>query len=387
MVAAAAALLGGTRGTDTAQAAPAEANAAALRGYAALDRARVAVDPSQYATAERELHEALRIGGADPLALRGLAALAAARHRFDESLELAERARRLNPDSAEVYGLIGDANVELGRYEAGFAAFERMASLKPGPPAYARISYGRELRGDTEGAIAAMRLSADAARPGEPRAWALTHVANLLLGSGRAAPAERIFRDVLSALPAYAPAVGGLADLAAREGRHAHAAALYRRALGLVESPEYAVGLGTALTALGRGPAAERAYDRAHELEAEFARYGGRNDVETALLDLDRDRNVRDALARARKGARLRPGVEGEHALAWALYKNGRCREARTHSVSALRLGTKDVGAIYHRHLIERCLGDERAAAAFLDRVRAIDPAFLEAPPSAYRLR
>ena len=40
----------------------------------------------------KELREALRLGGADALAYRGLAGLAAARHRFDESLGHAERA-------------------------------------------------------------------------------------------------------------------------------------------------------------------------------------------------------------------------------------------------------------------------------------------------------
>lgn len=385
-VIAAALFLGGPH-PGTAEAAPADARAAALRGYAALERARVAVDPSLYPTAERELKEALRIGGADPLALRGLAALAAARHRFDESLKLAERARRLNATSPAVYGLIGDANVELGRYEAGFAAFDRFAAVKPGPAAYSRVAYARELRGDTAGAIAAMRLAADSSSPGEPRAWALTQVAHLLQGTGRTEAAHRIYHDVLASLPEYAPVLGGLAELAAREQRYERAAALYRRALGLAASPEFAVGLGNALIALRRPIDAERAFARARELEAEFARHGGRNELETALLDLDRDRNLTDALQRAREGARLRPSVEGEHVLAWALYKSGRCAAARRHSIRALRLGTKDVGALYHRHLIERCLGDDRAAARFLECVRSIDPTFLHAPPSAYRLR
>ena len=373
---------GGVRG-ERADAAPADARAAALRGYAAVERARVALDPSQYAVAERELDEALRLGGADAIAYRGLAALAAARHRFDESLALAERARRLNPTSAAVYGLIGDANVELGRYRAAFAAFDRMAELKPGPTAYARISYGRELRGDTEGAIAAMRLAADSARPGEPRAWALAQVANLYAGTGRPARAEMIYREILRSLPDYAPAYAGLAGLARGPEQTAR---LYRRALALQASPDYAVGLADALAQLGRDEESERYLAHAHELEREFARFGGRNQIETALLDLDHDRNLRDALRRAREGARLRPSVEGEHALAWALYKNGRCAEAQLHSIRALRLGTKDTGAIYHRFLIERCLGNGAEAKRFLDRVHSIDPSFLATPPSAFRL-
>jgi tetratricopeptide (TPR) repeat protein len=385
VAAAAVALLGGVlRSEPVANAAPADARAAALRGYAALDQARVNVDPSKYAVAERELREAVRLGGADALAYRGLAGLAAARHRFDESLRHAERARRLNPTAAAVYGLIGDANVELGRYAAGFAAFDRMASLKPGPTAYARISYGRELRGDTAGAIEAMRLAADSARPGEPRAWTIAQVANLYAGTGRTAEARALYRQILRRLPRYAPAYGGLAGIATDPER---AARLYRRALSLQPSPDHAVGLADALAQLGRAAASEQYLRHAHELEAEFARFGGRNEVETALLDLDHDRNLRRALRRAREGARLRPSVEGEHALAWALYKNGRCAEARRHSIRALRIGVKDTGAIYHRHLIERCLGNRAAAEHSLRRVRSIDPGFLKAPPSAFRLR
>jgi tetratricopeptide (TPR) repeat protein len=384
LVTAAALLLGGGFRGDTAEAAPRDAQAAALRGYSALDRARIAVDPSQYEVAERELREALRLGGADALAYRGLAALAAARHRFDESLVLAERARRLNPASAGVYGLIGDANVELGRYEAGFAAFDRMAALKPGPTAYARVSYGRELRGDTKGAIAAMRLAAESARPGEPRAWALAQVANLYAGTGRVGAARGLYDEILRGLPRYAPALAGLAGIT---GGPERSAVLYRRALTLQPSAEYAVALAAALAQLGRMHESERYLLEAHALEREFARFGGRNDIETALLDLDHDRNLREALHRAREGARLRPGVEGEHALAWALYKNGRCAEARKHSIRALRVGVKDTGAIYHRYLIERCLGNRSTADRFLGRVRAIDPTFLTAPPSAFRLR
>jgi tetratricopeptide (TPR) repeat protein len=386
--AATALLLGGLGGEpSTATASPLEAQAAATRGYAALDEARVRVDPSRYAVAEREFREALRLGRADGLALRGLASLAAARHRFDESLRLAERARSVEPRNASVYGLLGDANVELGRYRAAFAAFDRMALLKPGPTAYARVSYGRELLGDTDGAIEAMRLSAEAAAAGEPRAWALAHVANLYLATGRLKTAERLFRDTLRIVPGYAPALGGLARIANADGQLALAERRYRAALRGTPAPEYATSLAGVLLRLGRRDEANALLARARAIEQRFARYGGRSQLETALLDLDHDRNLRDALRRARIGARLRPSVEGEHVLAWALYKNGRCLEAQRHSRRALRLGTKDVGALYHRALIERCLGHPDAARRFLLRMRRIDPYFEATAPSPYRLR
>jgi tetratricopeptide (TPR) repeat protein len=179
-----------------------------------------------------------------------------------------------------------------------------------------------------------MRLAVRAAEPaGEPTAWALTHLGNLYWESGRLGAAERAYRQALARMPGYAPALSALATARQWTGRLPEAARLYRAA--------------------PRGPAAPRARHRPRG-RARPQRAGGggrgrlRNGLETALFDLDHDRNVVEALARARKGRCLRPSVEGEHVLAWALYKNGRCEEARVHSVRALRLGTKDWGAMIH---------------------------------------
>jgi tetratricopeptide (TPR) repeat protein len=372
-------------GSGEAQASPREARAAALRGYEQLDRARVAVEPSRYPLAERAFRDALRIGGADALAYRGLAALAAARHRFDESLQLAQRARALEPANHAVHGLIGDASIELGRFPAAHRAFERMVALKPTSAGYARISYARELAGDTAGAIHAMTLAADAAGRPEPTAWALTHLGNLYAGSGRLERGSRGYEAALRRLPGYAPALVGLADVAQRRGALAEAEQLLRRAFARVADPGAAAALGDVLAARGRQAGAERWWARSLELEREFARFGGRNQVETALFDLDHDRKLRGALVRAREGLRLRPGVEGLHTYAWALYKNGRCAEAVTFSDRALALAPTDTGALAHRSLIERCLGDEPEARRYAARVRALDPTFAE--PSDSRLR
>ena len=101
------------------------------------------------------------------------------------------------------------------------------------------------------------------------------------------------------------------------------------------------MGLGDALERAGDSAAAERAYAKANSLEAQFAANGGHNQLETALFDLDHRRDYADALSRARVGQRLRPSVEGEHVLAWALYKNGRCREAREHSIGRFASGRR----------------------------------------------
>ena len=385
-LAAAVLLFGGTAGQDSAaRPGPLTAEEQVTDGYVELDLARVRVEPARYPVAEARFREALRIGGVDASALRGLAALAAARHRFDESLELAQHARRLEPANAGVYGLIGDANLELGRYPQAIEALDQMMSLKPTPSGYARVSYARELLGDHAGAVEAMRMSARAAGRPEPMAWALTHLGNLHARSGSLARGERMYRTALARVPGYAPALVGLADVAQRRGENAQAERLLRRALMRTADPGTSATLGDVLAAQGRRQEAERWYERARALEQEFARFGGRNQVETALFDLDHDRNLPDALERARVGLRFRPGVEGLHTYAWALYKNGRCAEAVPYSDRALALGPSDTGALFHRSLIEGCLGNGKAAARYARRVRSLDPTFHA--PSGFRLR
>lgn len=352
-------------------------------GLAYHQRARETGDPGLYAPAERSLRRALELDADHAPAVRALAALAATRHRFDEALVLATRATRLEPHNAAAYGIVGDANLELGRYDAAFAAFDRQMALKPTVSAYARISYARELLGDTHGAVAAMSLAVDAAASTkEPAAWSRVQLGHLYAGRhpGRA---EKLYREALAVVPNYAAASAALGAVAAARGDDAAAIRLYRAALDEAPDPGYAAALGDVLAGRGDAAGAERAYARAEELEALFARNGGRNELETALFDLDRDRNLADALSRARAGYRSRPSIEGAHVLARALYKNGRCAEARVYSRAALRLGTPDVGALFDLARIERCLGNDAAAARVAARVRALDPLGLDLPPDA----
>jgi tetratricopeptide (TPR) repeat protein len=367
---------------------PSDSRVLTRLGLAYQQRARESGDPAFYPLSERALRHAHAAAPDDWIPLYGMAALAASRHRFHTALAIAERARRLSPRSASIYGVLGDAALELGLYGRAFAAFDRMAALRPSTAAYARVSYGREVLGDTAGAIEAMHLAVDAAGfRGEPAAWARVKLGDLYLGAGRLSQAAASYGDARALAPRYAPAVAGLGDIAVAKARLRAAASLYAQALALAPLPDYAVSLGDVRARLGEERGADLAYERARSLEARFARNGGRNELETALFDLDHDVHLRDALARAREGYRQRPSIEGEHVLAWALYKNGRCRQARAHSIRALRLGTKDLDALYHRSLIEACLGDGPASRAFLARVRSVNPLYLGSPPSRYRLR
>jgi tetratricopeptide (TPR) repeat protein len=355
---------------------PDDAEALALLGLAYQQRARENGDPAFYPRSESALRRSLELVPAGDLALAGLAALAATRHRFADARRLAERALRLNPYSPTALGILGDALVETGRYDAAFRTFDRMAALKPTAAAYARVAYARELLGRTAGALAAMRLAVSASPPGEPAAWALVELGNLYTNSGRARLAERAYREALARFPGYHRADAALARLEASLGRTDEAVALYGRALEAVPLPEYAAGLGETLAAAGRGAEAAEAFELVDAMQRLLEANGARTELETALVDLDRNVNVADALARVEEAYLERRSIEAEDVLAWALSRNGRCEEALVHSRRALRLGTRDALKHFHRGMILRCLDRPAEARQAFRAALAINPRF-----------
>ena len=96
------------------------------------------------------------------------------RHHFREGLALARRVRSLAPDMALAYGVMGDALVELGRFEAGYRAYERMAELKPSIAAYARVAQVQASLGESDSArrsITSHSTPRWMPRPGRGRMW------------------------------------------------------------------------------------------------------------------------------------------------------------------------------------------------------------------------
>jgi tetratricopeptide (TPR) repeat protein len=359
------------------RASPADEHSYALLGLAYEQRARETGDPSWYPKAEGALRRALELDRKDALAVGGLGSLALSRHRFRDALALGEQARALNPYSAQPWGVIGDAQVELGRYRKAFASFDRMNKLRPSLSSYARVSYGRELIGHTAGAIRAMKLAVDAATGGaEPTAWTHVQLGKLYFNHGRYGAAEREYRLALQAFPGYAYGLDALAQVLGATGRYRQAVAAEREAVDAIPLPQYVAALGDLYRVTGRPVLARRQYDLIGAIERLLNANGVKTDLEIALFQVDHGIALRHALARARLAHAERPSIDGDDVLAWALARNGRCAEALPHSQSALRLGTQDALKFFHRGMIERCLGHTAAARGWFRRALSLNPRF-----------
>jgi tetratricopeptide (TPR) repeat protein len=346
-------------------------------GLAYQQRVRETGDAAYYGKAEGILRESLSLEPHDLIATAALGQLALSRHRFREALTFGLRARQVSPTTAGVYGVIGDAELELGRYPAAFRAFDRMASLKPSVASYARVSYARELLGHAAAAERAMALAASAA-VGEREASSWTHTQLGLLYLGHAQPQQALeqLQFALTLAPTYYVALDGMAQVQAGLGHPRTAIAFERRAVDRVPLPQQVGLLGDLYRATGDRVNASRQYALIGVIEKLLAANGVKNDLDIALFDADHGIALRHALALARKGYLDRPSVFGDDVLGWVLARNGRCSEALTYSNRSLRLGTRDALKFFHRGWIAGCLGDRAGAVTWYRRALALNPRF-----------
>src|SRR5438105_2235133 len=297
----------------TLRANPKDVHSYDLLGLAYEQRARETGDPAYYPRADGVLHRALALAPRDVLAVSGLGSLALSRHRFRDALKLGERARKLSPTTARTYGVIGDALVELGRYDAAFRAFDTMASLKPSLASYARVSYADELLGDTAGARSAMNLARDAAiGEAEPAAWTEVQLGKLEFAHGHLSAAGRHDRAALVLLPGYVHGLDALAQVEGAQGRYAHAIALERQAVAQIPLPQFVGTLAGLYRVTGHSAAAHRQVALVGAIEQLLRANGVRTDLETALFDVDHGVRLHAALALARRAQRERPSIDGD---------------------------------------------------------------------------
>lgn len=362
---------------DRLRANPEDTEAYALLGLALLQRVRETGDQSLYGQADAALTEALKRDQNHLDALIGRGSLALALHDFSAALGYGEQARDINPYRGQVYGIIGDALVELGRYDEANAAFQQMVDTRPELASYSRVSYIRELYGDTAGAIEAMRLAVEAGAPGtENTLWTLVQLGHLYFNSGDLASAEQVYRAATELRPDYVYAQAGQARAEAARGQMAEAITRYEQIVARLPLPEFVVALGDLYSASGQPAQAKTQYDLARAMQRLSASAGMNVDLELALFEADRGDDPARALELARAAYVIRPGIYGADTLAWALYKAGQVEEAQRYSAEALRLGTRDATLHYHAGMIARAAGDSAAAREHLATALEINPHF-----------
>lgn len=258
----------------------------------------------------------------------------------DTILPLYLKAAELAPNRSETWLYLGNLQARLGREDEALASFRQLQALLP-----------------------------DARLP----EW---QIADLRLGAGDAAGAERWYRRALATQPPeleQARIRAALGDVLLRLGLTAEARKEIEAALAVEELPALVFALATLDEADGDTAAAERGYRRilqyapGHPLAA--------NNLAMLLIREDRAANEALALAaQARKGIPGNAIIEGTYGC--ALSQRARHQEAVETLRPVIAAIDDDAWAHYCLGQSLAALGDREAAGREFARVAEIDPGF-----------
>jgi tetratricopeptide (TPR) repeat protein len=361
---------------------PADAATWAGLGSAYVQQARATGDPTWYPKAEGALRRSLRLApDANATAMTGLGALANARHDFALALSWARRAQKANPWDARVYGVLDDALTQLGDYPAASAAAQRMLDLQPGIPAFTRAAYHFEEEGRVAAARGALRRALAEAVDRSDITFCRYQLGELAFDNGDPAGALQEYRAGLVADPGAAPLVAGRAKAEAALGQTDEAVRDYADVTARVPTPQYVLEYAELLQSLGHDAEAEAQLQILTAEQELLAANGVVDDLTAATVEADHG-SATAAVRHAEAEWARRRSVLVEDALAWALHRAGRDREALPHAVHAGRLGWQNAGFRYHRGQIELSLGRTGEARRDLAAALRINPHFstLQAP-------
>ncbi len=365
---------------------PGDWTAWAALGEAYLEQSRVTADPAYYPKAEGALRRSLEVRpDGNAAALAGLGALANARHDFAAARSLAERALAVNAWSDTAYGVLADAETQLGHPDAATAAVQRMLDLRPGLASYTRGSYDLEQRGRRTEAIALMRQALDSATEPADLAFCHQHLGALAWAAGDLATASR---HVSLGLAADAGTTGLWqlkAKLDAAAGDLTAALADLDKVVARTPTVDALLDQARLLRAAGKDPAP--ALDLARAAHALFTANGGVDDLGAAALALaagDAATAARLALA---EWDRRQFGEVADMA-AWTLLAAGDPAAALPFARHANALGQVDATLAYHYGMVAHALGDKDTALVQLRLALALNPKFspVDAPIAARTL-
>jgi tetratricopeptide (TPR) repeat protein len=251
-----------------------------------------------------------------------------------------------------------------------------MVSLRPDLRSYSRVAYLRELYGDRNGAKQAMKMAADAGAFGqEDRAWCLKELANLYLGEGNLDTAEYIFKGILEERPSYAFAYSGLAQVQIARKQYSDAIATLVKATQLSPEHIFIEQLADLYLTFGDTLSAATMREKVFASFAQHEKDGWMIDKEYAAFCLGQSIKLDDALIRAEREYKVRPdNIEALDVYSWALYKNGKAKEAKQFSGKALRLGTDNGMLFYHAAKIAQAVGEKQQAISYFEKAILRNP-------------
>lgn len=296
-------------------------------------------------------------------------------HHFAEARELAEQARQINPSNAYVYGVLVDANVEMGDYEQAVAMSDKMQALKPSLESYSRASYLREIYGNYPSSIEAMKMAVQAGLPGsEPFCWSKNTLAHLYVVTGQLDKAESEYAEILAIRPSYAFAMGGQARVQMLRKEYDKALATLSKASAILPEFSFHEQMAEIYTLQGNKEKAAGKYAEVVKMLDEDAQSGHTVDLELCKL-YTKTGQLDSAAYYGQKEFTKRPkNIDVNHALATVAFQKNDLKKAQEYIETAMRTGSKDPELLQQASQIALALGNVDESRKLITEAKKVNP-------------
>jgi len=300
-----------------------------------------------YPAALNVINEVMTSELKDPIKYRALldkASILLSLHQFPEGKKVGEQALALNAFSADAYGVLVDANVELGNYTKAVELADKMVSIRPDLRSYSRVSYLREIHGQVKGAIEAMNLAVAAGYPGmEQTEWARLTLGHLYERYGSLDSAMMQYEMALSSRPNYPFAMAAMANLYETMGQSEKADSLNEVAKNLIPEVSFFVHEANWEKKRGQSDEVKKMTKEILVMMADDEKAGHKMGLEMARVYLDLLEDPDKALTYVMEEYKVRPdNIDVNRMMAEIYYARGDMSKTQEHLQKALHTGSLD---------------------------------------------
>jgi tetratricopeptide (TPR) repeat protein len=342
-----------------------------------MQKVRETVDFGYLDRAERILNHVLVSDDGNYEALRMREVIELERHHFQAAADFAETLVRLHPGDPWSYGILGDASMEMGRYQRAAAAYQQMLVLRPDQSSLNRAAWYEFVTGQPQQAVELMRQAIEAgARSPENTAWCLVDLGNIYFKTGDTEQANQSYAQAARTFPGYHAAQAGLGRVSAARGNYAEAIAFYLRAQGSVPLPDYAAALEQLYTLTNQPAEARKQRDLIDFVDRMGRLASEKTNRNLALIYADESRNLDRALELVQEELKVRDDIYTHDALAWVLFQRKDYAKAEESARVALQWNTPEPAFYYHAGRIAAALGKQDDGSKLLRRALELNPKF-----------
>lgn len=265
-------------------------------------------------------------------------------HKFNEALAIGKEALALNSVNSGIYGVLVDANVEIGNYDEAVKNCDKMISIRPDLRSYSRISYLREIYGDLKGSISSMEQAIEAGAPySEYKCWTIVTMGKMLENHNQLDSAMAYYEFSAKERENYPFGIAGMASIEGKRGNYIKADSLYRAALKAIPEIGFTIDRAKLYQKQGKYAEMKKLIPEIESMFRDDIESGHNVNMEYAFFLIDFKKEYDKALDLGLKELKKRPNnIDVNRLLAFTYYAKGDKEKAAKHIAVAMKTNKQD---------------------------------------------